>query len=188
MNRKNTILLTLIALLLLCGLASIGMAIYAASNQAATHTNPTTPLPDNARITRLLVLKSQRQMLAYDGNNLLKIYDISLGFNPIGHKQFEGDGKTPEGIYRINERNANSGYHRNLGISYPNEQDRAYAQSQGQSAGGLIKIHGLRNGLGAIGRQHLRHDWTNGCIAVTNEEIEELFRSVVHNAEIEIRP
>lgn len=146
------------------------------------------PLPEHTQITRLVVHKSQRKMDAYSGDNLVKSYDISLGFNPIGHKQFEGDGKTPEGIYRINERNPNSAYHKNLGISYPNAQDKAYAQSQGKSAGGLIKIHGIRNGMGAIGRQHLRYDWTNGCIAVTNEEIDELYRSVVYNAEIDIRP
>lgn len=150
--------------------------------------NAIAPLPKNAQITRLLVLKSERKMWVYEHDKPLKSYDIALGFNPVGHKQFEGDGKTPEGIYRINERNPNSAYHKNLGISYPNQQDKNYAESQGKSAGGLIKIHGIKNGLGSIGRNHLRHDWTNGCIAVTNEEMDELFRQVVHNAEIEIRP
>lgn len=146
------------------------------------------PLPEGVEITRLMVLKGQRQMLAYNEDKLIKIYPISLGFNPIGHKQFEGDGKTPEGIYTINERNKNSSYHKNLGISYPNSQDKAFAEAQGKSAGGLIKIHGLRNGFGDIGRNHLLRDWTHGCIAVTNEEIDELFSSVIHRAEIEIKP
>ncbi|WP_236650856.1 L,D-transpeptidase family protein [Mannheimia pernigra] len=145
-------------------------------------------LPEGIEITRLVVLKGQRQMFAYNGDKLIKIYPISLGFNPIGHKQFEGDGKTPEGIYTINERNKNSSYHKNLGISYPNSQDKAFAEAQGKSAGGLIKIHGLRNGFGDIGRNHLLKDWTHGCIAVTNEEIDELFLSVIHRAEIEIKP
>lgn len=145
-------------------------------------------LPEGIEITRLVVLKGQRQMFAYNGDKLIKIYPISLGFNPIGHKQFEGDGKTPEGIYTINERNKNSNYHKNLGISYPNSQDKAFAEAQGKSAGGLIKIHGLRNGFGDIGRNHLLKDWTHGCIAVTNEEIDELFSSVIHRAEIEIKP
>ncbi len=145
------------------------------------------PLP-NVTIDRLLVLKSKRQMWAYQGEKLIKIYPIALGFNPIGHKQFEGDGKTPEGIYRINERNPNSAYHKNLGVSYPNKVDKEYAESQGKSPGGLIKIHGLRNGSGSIGRLHLLKDWTHGCIAVTNEEIDELYQSVKHNAEIDIRP
>ncbi|WP_218668620.1 L,D-transpeptidase family protein [Rodentibacter ratti] len=88
----------------------------------------------------------------------------------------------------MNERNPNSRYHKNLGISYPNSADKAYAQSQGKSPGGLIKIHGLPNRTPNIGRQHLRIDWTDGCIAVTNEEIDELFNAVIHNAEIDIRP
>ena len=148
----------------------------------------TQPLPENTPITRLVVIKSKRQMLAYNQYTLVKIYPISLGKSPIGHKQFEGDKKTPEGIYRINERNPNSAYHKNLGISYPNAEDKAYALSQGKSPGGLIKIHGLPNKFPDIGRQHLRKDWTDGCIAVTNEEIDELFNAVVHNAEIDIRP
>ncbi len=148
----------------------------------------TQPLPENTPITRLVVMKSKRQMWAYNQDTLVKIYPISLGKSPIGHKQFEGDKKTPEGIYRINERNPNSAYHKNLGISYPNAEDKAYALSQGKSPGGLIKIHGLPNKFPDIGRQHLRKDWTDGCIAVTNEEIDELFNAVVHNAEIDIRP
>ena len=148
----------------------------------------TQPLPENTPITRLVVMKSKRQMWAYNQDTLVKIYPISLGKSPIGHKQFEGDKKTPEGIYRINERNPNSAYHKNLGISYPNAEDKAYALSQGKSPGGLIKIHGLPNKFPDNGRQHLRKDWTDGCIAVTNEEIDELFNAVVHNAEIDIRP
>ena len=148
----------------------------------------TQPLPKNTPITRLVVMKSKRQMWAYNQDTLVKIYPISLGKSPIGHKQFEGDKKTPEGIYRINERNPNSAYHKNLGISYPNAEDKAYALSQGKSPGGLIKIHGLPNKFPDIGRQHLRKNWTDGCIAVTNEEIDELFNAVVHNAEIDIRP
>lgn len=146
-------------------------------------------LASNITIDRLVVFKSKREMLAYSGDKLVKTYPISLGKNPIGHKQFEGDNRTPEGIYYINERNAKSGYHKNLGISYPNAQDKAYAESHGKSAGGLIKIHGIRNGLGdVIGEKHLLKDWTEGCIAVTNPEIDELFQSVKHNAVIDIRP
>ncbi|MCG7656524.1 L,D-transpeptidase family protein [Wielerella bovis] len=174
--------------LFLMGLTGLAGVIFWWWKPISSPENAALPLPENAQITRLLVLKSERKMLAYENNQLLKSYDIALGFNPIGHKQFEGDGKTPEGIYRINERNPNSAYHKNLGISYPNQKDKDYAQSQGKSAGGLIKIHGIKNGLGAIGRNHLRSDWTHGCIAVTNEEIDELFRHVIHNAEIEIRP
>lgn len=147
-----------------------------------------TPLAPDTKIDRLLVEKSERLMHAYFGDSLLKSYPISLGFSPEGHKQFEGDGKTPEGIYRINDRNPNSGYHLNLGVSYPNEQDREYARSKGKSPGGDIKIHGLPNDKPNWGRAHLLKDWTHGCIAVTNEEMDELFHMVVDNAEIVIKP
>ena len=146
------------------------------------------PLPENAVIDRLVVHKSKRTMSAYSKGKLLKTYPIALGKQPVGHKHFEGDGKTPEGKYRINDRNPNSAYHKNLGVSYPNDADKAYAAAQGKSPGGLIKIHGIKNGWGSIGKKHLQRDWTNGCIAVTDEEIDELYRSVKHNAEIEILP
>lgn len=146
-------------------------------------------LPADSEIAKLVVRKADREMDAYDAQGrLLKTYPVALGFNPVGHKQFEGDGKTPEGRYTINDRNPNSGYHKNLGISYPNEADRAYAAARGKSAGGNIKIHGMRNGLGAIGAQHLRRDWTHGCIAVTDSEIDELYALVKPQAEIEILP
>lgn len=146
-------------------------------------------LPADSEIAKLVVRKADREMDAYDAQGrLLKTYPVALGFNPVGHKQFEGDGKTPEGRYIINDRNPNSGYHKNLGVSYPNDADRAYAAAQGKSAGGDIKIHGMRNGMGAIGAQHLHHDWTHGCIAVTDGEIDELYALVKPQAEIEILP
>lgn len=178
-------------------LSMIGLYFYDPTPNALAETeqqeNPqvinTQPLPIQSKIDRLVVFKSKRQMWAYEGESLVKIYPVSLGKQPIGHKQFEGDNKTPEGIYYINERNPYSGYHKNLGISYPNEKDKAYAVSQEKSAGGLIKIHGLRNGgFGILGRKHLLADWTNGCIAVTDNEIDELYQAVIPNAIIDIRP
>ena len=113
-------------------------------------------LPADSEIAKLVVRKADREMDAYDAQGrLLKTYPVALGFNPVGHKQFEGDGKTPEGRYIINDRNPNSGYHKNLGVSYPNDADRAYAAAQGKSAGGDIKIHGMRNGMGAIGAHNI---------------------------------
>ena len=146
-------------------------------------------LPDDAVIARLVVRKGAREMDAFDGNGkLLKTYPVSLGFQPQGHKQFEGDGKTPEGRYTINDRNPNSGYHLNLGVSYPNASDRRHAAALGKPPGGDIKIHGLPNNMGKLGASHLLRDWTDGCIAVTNPEMDELFRAVIHNAVIEILP
>lgn len=140
-------------------------------------------------INKLIVYKSKRQLHAYYNDTHLKTYPIALGFNPIGHKQFEGDGKTPEGIYYINERNPNSAYHKNLGISYPSQNDTAHTKAHGKSAGGLIKIYGVKNGLwSVVGDKHLLSDWTNGCIALSDYQMDELFELVAHNALIDIRP
>lgn len=148
---------------------------------------PEKPIPKNARITKILVLKSQRKLILFENDEEIKTYKISLGFQPLGHKQFEGDGKTPEGIYSINDKNPKSAYHLNLGISYPNEKDKAYATSKNKSPGGDIKIHGLKNNMMNIGELHRFKDWTLGCIALTNSEIEELFNHVEKGTPIEIR-
>ncbi|MFC4176418.1 L,D-transpeptidase family protein [Flavobacterium gossypii] len=137
---------------------------------------------------RIEVFKSKRRMKVYSEGVLLKTYRISLGKNPVGHKQFEGDCKTPEGIYSIDGRNPNSTFHKNLGISYPNEKDLEKAKSLGKPAGGDIKIHGLRNGRGYISKFHRWRDWTAGCIAVTDVEIDELYDAVKIGAEIQIYP
>ncbi len=147
---------------------------------------PGKKLPVGTIIDKLVVYKSKHKMEAYANGSLVKTYTIALGFSPNGHKQFEGDGRTPEGTYTINARNAKSAYHKNLGVSYPNAADRTYAETQGKSPGGDIKIHGLRNGRGYIGKFHQWKDWTHGCIAVTNAEIDELFASVKEDAVIEI--
>lgn len=145
-------------------------------------------LPEGTTITRILVEKSTRKMSVFHGDSLLKTYPISLGFSPEGHKAMEGDGKTPEGVYHIDGKNPNSAYFLNLGVSYPNPNDRAHAQEFGKSPGGDIKIHGLPNDLPDIGKAHLLKDWTHGCIAVTNEEIRELYDAVPIGTRIEIRP
>jgi len=150
---------------------------------------PEQKLAADAKVDFLLVEKSKRTMKAYSRTQLLKTYKISLGGNPTGHKAFEGDEKTPEGMYTINDRNPHSGYHKNLGVSYPNPTDREKANVIGKSPGGDIKIHGLRNGaFRMINKLHRLTDWTNGCIAVTNSEVDELYKAVVPNAKIEIRP
>ncbi|PZR16194.1 MAG: hypothetical protein DI539_17955 [Flavobacterium psychrophilum] len=149
---------------------------------------PDKPLPKGVNIDKLIVHKDERVMEAYSGNTLIKTYSIALGKNPVGHKQFEGDNKTPEGKYTINARNPRSAYHKNLGVSYPNEADKATAEKMGKSPGGDIKIHGLPNGRGYIGKLHRHKDWTAGCIAVTNDEIDELYAAVKQNALIEIVP
>lgn len=149
---------------------------------------PEQSLSDSAKIDRLVVLKSKRQLLAYENGNVIKTYKISLGRDPIGAKEFEGDMKTPEGLYTINNKNPKSGYYKNLGVSYPDKSDKEHAAKSGKPAGGDIKIHGLRNGLGFINKLHRFFDWTHGCIALTNKEVEELYSHVSIGTTIEIRP
>lgn len=149
---------------------------------------PEDSLPENTVIDYLIVYKSKHHMMAYSHNKLVKTYKVSFGDNPVGDKQFEGDEKTPEGLYTINTKNSESGYHKNLGISYPNQQDLEYARSIGKAAGGDIKIHGLRNGLGFINKLQRWVNWTNGCIAVTDSEMDELFAAVRMGTHIEINP
>lgn len=136
---------------------------------------------------RVVVEKGARTLSLYRGGTLLKAYKIALGKNPVGAKQREGDGRTPEGSYVIDFRKADSKFHRALHISYPNDEDRRRARERGVNPGGAIMIHGLPNGMGAIGASHRVRDWTDGCIAVTNEEIEEIWRVVPNGTAIVIR-
>lgn len=149
---------------------------------------PEDPLPSDVHIDQIVVLKSKRQLVAYADGIPVKTYKISLGYEPIGDKQFEGDNRTPEGVYFISDKNAGSGYHKNLGISYPSEEDATQARAENREPGGDIKIHGLRNGFGALGKFHRWFDWTRGCIAMTNDEMDELYEAVDIGTTIVIQP
>jgi len=138
------------------------------------------------QIDLIRVQKAARTMeLWSDGRLVHVIPHIQLGDEPTGPKRFEGDERTPEGRYEIDWGNPKSAYHLSLHISYPNAQDRAYAQARGRSAGGMIMIHGQPNAL-PVGR--VPGDWTDGCIAVANAEIEALYESVPDGTPIEIKP
>ncbi len=147
---------------------------------------PEKSLNTSKKIDKIQVIKHERKLIVFSNGEKLKTYKISLGKEPIGKKEFEGDKKTPEGVYIINDKNPKSGYYLNLGISYPNESDKRLAEKLNKKPGGQIKIHGLRNGFGFIGKFHRFFDWTLGCIAVTNKEIEELYNNVPIGTEIEI--
>lgn len=138
---------------------------------------------DGPEVTRIVVFKGDKQMYLFSGEQLLKRYDISLGFAPAGPKQVEGDGKTPEGSYYIDRHNPNSDFHLSLGISYPNEVDRARAAELGKSPGGDIFIHGKGPRF-----RRSRGDWTAGCIAVTDKEIEEIYAMVRTGTQIDLFP
>jgi len=146
------------------------------------------PLPAGTTIDRILVEKSARRLSIFRKGNLIKTYRIVLGRSPVGSKKEEGDLKTPEGLYKIDGRNPQSSFHLALHISYPSEDDDKRAVARGVSAGYDIMIHGIQNGHGWIGAFHRRNDWTAGCIAVTDEEIEELWRVTADGTTIEILP
>jgi len=149
---------------------------------------PEVKFPENKTISKILVKKSLRKMEVYSDEQLLKTYSISLSKVSIGDKKIEGDMKTPEGSYIINDKNPNSSYHLNLGISYPDSSDVQEAKLYGKPPGGDIKIHGIRNGLGLVGKLQRLRDWTNGCIGLTNKEIEEIYNNTPIGTIIEIRP
>jgi murein L,D-transpeptidase YafK len=146
------------------------------------------PLPDGTTIDRIVVEKSARKLSVFTNGERLKSYRIALGRNPVGAKEQEGDNKTPEGIYKVDSRNPQSDFHLGLHISYPSGADQARAAERGINAGFDIMIHGIQNGRGWIGAFHRLHDWTAGCVAVTDEEIEELWRVTADGTTVEIRP
>ena len=138
---------------------------------------------DGPEVTSVQVQKSAHKMYLLHGDQVLESYDVALGFAPQGPKQFEGDGRTPEGSYLINRRKPNSDYYLSLGISYPNDADRAAAQAAGQPPGGDIFIHGRSRWKGRN-----KGDWTAGCIAVRDREMEVVYAMVNDGTRIDILP
>jgi tetratricopeptide (TPR) repeat protein len=137
---------------------------------------------------KILIEKKERQLTLISKDKVLKTYKIALGGNPNGPKERQGDNKTPEGTYVIDSRNKDSRYHLSLHISYPNEKDKKRAKELHVSPGGDIMIHGIKNGFSWVGDFHTEVDWTKGCIAVTDEEIEEIVKLAPNGTIIEIRP
>ncbi len=150
---------------------------------------PLPGLPADTTVHQIVVIKSLRSLELIDvhGENIRQ-YRIALSKDANGAKCCRGDFKTPEGNFIIDYRNPNSLYHLSLHISYPNQEDRDRAQANGCDPGGDIMIHGLPNGIGLLGRLHRLSDWTYGCIALTNSEIEEIWKIVPNGTPIEIRP
>ncbi len=146
------------------------------------------PLAAGIQADKVVILKKERKLILYSKGQELKRYSIALGGDPNGPKTQQGDHKTPEGNYVLDRRNPKSRFYRSIHISYPRQEQVAAAQRRGVSPGGDVFIHGLPNGFGALGRLHLARDWTDGCIAVTNEEIDEIWRAVPDGTPIEIRP
>ncbi len=139
-------------------------------------------------ISQVLVRKDERRLYLLAGEQVVRSYRISLGDNPVGHKLYEGDERTPEGEYTLDWRNPNSDYYKSIHISYPNDRDRELARAWGLNPGGSIMIHGLPNEAGDLAFAYLGLDWTNGCIAVSNEEMEEIWQLVADGTPIRITP
>lgn len=145
------------------------------------------PTPQQ-KATRVLVLKKEHKMELFSGETVIKTYTVALGRGGLAPKQRQGDHLTPEGLYQIDRRNKNSRFYRALHVSYPNEIDRERARKLGVDPGGDIMIHGITTGLGWLGSVHRTIDWTNGCIAVTDAEMDEIWLLVPDGTPVEIRP
>lgn len=149
---------------------------------------PATAADAIGKVDLIVVEKAKRILTLYAHKKPIKTYRIALGGNPEGHKEQEGDSRTPEGRYTIDAKNPKSSFHLSLHVSYPDKRDRAQARRAGVSPGGAIMIHGTPDYLAALGAVGVVPDWTAGCIAVTNAEIEEIYRSVKIGTPIVIKP
>jgi murein L,D-transpeptidase YafK len=139
-------------------------------------------------VDRVVVYKRERKLVLLSQGKELRSYKVALGGEPIGPKTRHGDHRTPEGVYTLDSRNPNSRFYKALHISYPNSKDIAAAKKLGVSAGGDIMLHGLPKEYAWVGKAHILHDWTDGCIAVTNEEMDEIWKLVRVGTPIEIKP
>jgi len=161
--------------------AALGLCCLALTLQAR---QPVTP----EKADSVLILKKDHVLELLAGGKVIRTYSVALGQGGLAPKEREGDGRTPEGHYVIDMRNADSHYHLALHVSYPNAEDRKRAARMGVAPGGAIMIHGLPKGQGWIGAAQRLHDWTLGCIAVTDPEIEEIWKLVPTGTPVEIRP
>lgn len=139
-------------------------------------------------VDRVVVYKHARKLVLLYRGQELRSYKIALGREPVGPKTRQGDHRTPEGVYVLDSRNPNSHYYKAFHVSYPSAKDKAVARKLGVSPGGDIMVHGLSNEYAWVGKSHVLHDWTDGCIAVTNEEMDELWNLVRVGTPIEIKP
>jgi murein L,D-transpeptidase YafK len=167
---------------------STSIAVLASLAVLALYARWPAGTPPERTANKVVVFKDRRRMDLLRDDRLLKSYRVALGRSPVGPKLRAGDHRTPEGLYYLDWRNPRSKFHLSLHISYPNQADAARAHQNGEPAGGDIMIHGLQNGLGWLGRLHRFMDWTDGCIAVTNAEMDEIWKAVPDGTPIEIGP
>ena len=141
-----------------------------------------------AVIDRVVVYKHEHKLVLLSQGKEVRSYRVALGREPIGPKTRQGDHKTPEGVYALDSRNPNSQFYKAFHVSYPNSKNIAAARKLGVSPGGDIMVHGLPKKYAWVGHSHTLHDWTDGCIAVTNDEMDEIWRLVHVGTPIEIKP
>lgn len=170
------------------GARALALAALVASGCRTPSPPPVRPVLEPPRVDTVVVEKAKRRLVLLQQGRAIRQYAVALGPNPVGPKLMEGDGRTPEGRYWIDWRNPNSRYHLSLHVSYPSFDDLDRAAQWGVPPGGDIMIHGLPNDRGYWGPDHARRDWTAGCIAVSNEEIEEIWTLVPDGTPIDIRP
>jgi murein L,D-transpeptidase YafK len=144
--------------------------------------------PASTGADRVVVDKSKRRLYLYQGKQVLRSYEIALGKNPVGHKRRRGDKRTPEGKYTLDWRNPRSRFYRSIHVSYPNERDLRMAAAKGVNPGGGIMIHGVPNRYRDGQEFFIGRDWTEGCIAVTNGDMKEIWTLIADNTPIEITP
>lgn len=169
-------------------LAGIGVMITGVLAAVWANRGASAALPLSATADSLVVEKVAHRMTLYLGNGASKTYRVALGRGGLADKEREGDLRVPEGHYSIDSRLEQSAFHLALHVSYPDSSDRARATRSGVAPGHSIMVHGIRSGLGWLGRFHRYSDWTAGCVAVTNSEIEELWRVVPNGTPITLRP
>lgn len=172
---------------------SIFSAIFAGLIMTAVHSGAAVSGTQTARLTppkadRVVVLKTERKLVLMRDDRVLRIFRVALGRYPVGHKQRQGDAKTPEGAYTLDFKLKKSSFYRAIRVSYPNQQDISSARERGVDPGGKIMIHGLPNDMSASRVGHPMIDWTQGCIAVTNREMDEIWSMIDPGTPIEIHP
>jgi murein L,D-transpeptidase YafK len=178
---------TLAALVILACTAAVASAdaLPQAEPVMLTQSAPLDSLP---AVDRVVVRKSQRRLLLMHGGNIVRAYHVSLGLNPIGQKERSGDFRTPEGSYRLESRNPRSDFFLSIKVSYPNPVDLKRARAHRWDTGGSIMIHGLPNTLKHEPEYYESHDWTDGCIAVSNADMTEIWMLTPDDVPIEILP
>lgn len=180
---------TLRWLVILIGLgiiARVSIGSIAYDKKASTASKDTSPIPSTTVIDKVFVDKSEHILQLLSDDKVIKTYHVALGGSPKGHKQKQGDSRTPVGTYNLDYKNEKSKFYRSIHVSYPNAADKAHAKSLGVSPGGDIMIHGQPNGFGHLAMATQKFDWTEGCIAVTNDEMDEIMDAVKLGIPIEI--